>query len=145
MCCTALQTGLCVSRTGSFPQSQHRRGYLGGASETLVDALMSFSATAAAAAAGPPPAPPALRVLSLLPSATDTVVALGLEKLLVGRSHEVSISGGFEERILGSTRGNANNLYPPASHPARRAAVRLGAGPACASLHLQPHWRHPCR
>lgn len=29
-----------------------------------------------------------LRVLSLLPSATDTVVALKLQHLLVGRSHE---------------------------------------------------------
>lgn len=35
-----------------------------------------------------------LRVLSLLPSATDTVVALKLEHLLVGRSHEVSGCGG---------------------------------------------------
>ena len=32
-----------------------------------------------------------LRVVSLLPSATDTVVALGLEPILVGRSHEVHI------------------------------------------------------
>ena len=31
-----------------------------------------------------------LRVLSLLPSATDTVIALGMEGLLVGRSHEAS-------------------------------------------------------
>ena len=32
-----------------------------------------------------------LRVVSLLPSATDTVVALGLAPLLVGRSHEVNL------------------------------------------------------
>lgn len=29
------------------------------------------------------------RVVSLLPSATDTLVALGMARLLVGRSHEV--------------------------------------------------------
>jgi iron complex transport system substrate-binding protein len=31
---------------------------------------------------------PGLRVVSLLPSATDTLVALGLAQLLVGRTHE---------------------------------------------------------
>lgn len=45
-----------------------------------------FWAPAAMAAAAA--APPLLRVVSLLPSATDTVVALGLAHLLVGRSHE---------------------------------------------------------
>ena len=42
-----------------------------------------MAAAGAAAAASPP-----LRVVSLLASATDTVVALGLAHLLVGRSHE---------------------------------------------------------
>jgi iron complex transport system substrate-binding protein len=32
--------------------------------------------------------PPQLRIISLLPSATEIVVALGLENALVGRSHE---------------------------------------------------------
>ena len=51
-------------------------------------------------------AQPPLRVISLLPSATDTVVALGLESLLVGRSHEVN------KGFIHSPRKNINNHRP---------------------------------
>lgn len=39
-----------------------------------------------------------LRVVSLLPSATDTVIALNLQHLLVGRSHEVGPGAGCNRR-----------------------------------------------
>lgn len=39
----------------------------------------------------PPP-----RIVSLLPSATEIVVALGLEEALVGRSHECDFPPGVE-------------------------------------------------
>ena len=48
------------------------------------------------------PAP--LRVVSLLPSATDTAVALGLVHLLVGRSHEVRRGGDAGGRAAESGR-----------------------------------------
>jgi ABC-type hemin transport system substrate-binding protein len=44
-------------------------------------------------------APPPLRVVSLLSSATDVVVALGLAHLLVGRSHEARSAASLVRRV----------------------------------------------
>jgi len=64
-----------------------------------------------------------LRVVSLLPSATDTVVALGLAHLLVGRSHEAR------------PRAAHCAAVQPALTPAR--AVRRAGGGVGAVYHGQ--------
>ena len=59
-----------------------------------------------------------LRVVSLLPSATDTVVALGLAHLLVGRSHEARTRAAHCAARGGLTHARA----------VRRAGGGVGAG-----------------
>jgi len=53
---------------------------------------------------------PAVRIVSLLPSATEIVCALGLEQNLVGRSHECDFPASVKELPVCSTANFPDNL-----------------------------------
>jgi iron complex transport system substrate-binding protein len=63
------------------------------------------------------------RILSLVPAATEIVAALGLERLLVGRTHECD----YPASILGTPIVTAPRLDPTASSAAIDQAVRTMA------------------
>lgn len=73
-----------------------------------------------------------MRVVSLLPSATDTLVALNLTHLLVGRSHECDAAGTAalpvcSESKLGDLRGWSSEEVDAAAVSAERFIDRAPA------------------
>ncbi|KAK9830130.1 hypothetical protein WJX72_009923 [[Myrmecia] bisecta] len=88
---------------------------------------------------GQQPTPTNLRVVSLLPSATDTVVALGLQHLLVGRTHECDLPEVASVPIctankLGDLSNADTDMAMNSSAAALAEAAFMGPGQAIAIL-----------
>lgn len=92
---------------------------------------------------------PALRVLSLLPSATDTVVSLELAHLLVGRSHECDWLGLQQLPAVTSSRLGDSLPVDEIDAVMVRSKSRLTPGAAaccgCCDAHCGPATVWACR
>src|SRR4029450_12944898 len=92
-----------------------------------------------------------MRVVTLLPAATQIVAALGEAGSLVGISHECD----YPAHVLGLPRVTATPIDPGASgsaidaevrrlHAAGQHVTRAGAGPARARRESSTGWRRSC-